>query len=152
MGIKHTDLPGGHTQGVLPPAFAKGSTTAKPMPRGAPRQRHSGQGVRAVEVIDDALYDFYSSSLATGNDAISVAAYNPARRYLEIQNTGGVEILLGFGVTPRVSTNFSETQAIRLPAGTTVSFPARIVPNNDVFAVSSAAGSLTVLEGIVSQS
>lgn len=137
---RQTDLDQGTTRPVIKRAgFSYGFTQPTNRPPVPP-----GPNPNAPPVIVQArTHKFLSSSFTVGTDVSTVAGMNDARAFLSFQNNGAATIYLAFGVQP--STN-GENSFI-LPVNGYLSFEFDIVPNNEVYAVSSGS-SLTIIEGI----
>lgn len=146
--INQTDLPDSITKPIISrPGYSMGFTRplAERIDSGAapPENRENIQSVYVVA----RPFRFLSGRVFVDGTAVSVVGANVHRRYLALQNTGGVSIFLGFGVYPDLSGNNS----IELPAGSSMIFENNICPNNDVFAVASALCSLGILEGSIDE-
>lgn len=85
----------------------------------------------------------FQSSTRVASTEIQLIAANPTRSYLLIQNTGGNDILLGFGAQPTTSGD----NAIVLPASTQLDFPSGNVPMNEIYVISTGGSTFAVLEG-----
>jgi hypothetical protein len=141
---RQTDLPIDNVRPVTDvPGFSYGFSESRPSD--APPKPTPGIPPRLVELLRP-QYRFTSSRLFTSPSVISALGANAKRRYLMLQNTGGITIYLGFGANPTLTGD----QAIELPAGIAITFENEAVPNNDIFAVSSAQSSLAILEGSIS--
>lgn len=90
-----------------------------------------------------AMTNMRSSQFFVGTIPMVVSAASQGRNYLLIQNTGLVDVWLGFGSTPSTSGQ----GAVLLAAGTSIDFPSGIVPNNEVYAVCAGASSIQILDG-----
>lgn len=106
-------------------------------------QRYSGK----PRIIDTPQHDFKSFGVTVGTKARNILGYSKTRRYLLLQNNGGTPIYLGFGITPEVK----GVGAIEVPAGTQYEFPAGVVPNSEVNAISTGTNKLDINEGSIIQ-
>lgn len=84
-----------------------------------------------------------TTRVATSLTAILIVAASEKRNYLLIQNTGTVDIMLGFGSTPNVTGD----NAVILTVGTQIDFSAGIVPNNEIYAVSVGQSFANIIDG-----
>lgn len=106
---------------------------------------HGGTGALPKHsVAPIAITTMRTSKVLT--DAVSkvVVSASSGRNYLLLQNTGAVDIFLGFGCTPNVNGD----GAITLAVGNVLSFDAGVVPNNEINAVSVGQGILNYIDGV----
>jgi len=129
MVLYNSDLPFSSTHAVdNTPSRASGMATSK-IPKGKTQ--------KTLQHI------FVSSNRSIDTSQQSLLAASSSRCYLLIQNTGGLDILLGFGAFPTLD----GANAIVLPPNTQIDFPSGYVPNNEIYAVCSGNGQVAILEG-----
>ena len=115
--------------------------------QGAADQQQSALA-RDARVVDFQTHTFTSRQFTITEESQVIADYNPARRYLFIQNKeGGAQAQLAFG-TLAVSQVGGGFNSVDLPAGTSIEY-AIVCPNNEITAVCLPTTVVTVVEGIV---
>ena len=105
---------------------------------------------RDARTVDFQTHTFRSVQFTVDTTTQILVAFNPARRYLLIQNKAGVgqnQIQLAFG-TSAVSNVSGGFNSIDLPPGTSLDFSG-ICPNNEVEAICLPKSIVVVLEGLV---
>lgn len=126
---QQNDIQGNHS--VAKPSrslgFTSGGTGALP--------KHSVAPIAATTMRSFRVF--------TALDSKPVVSASGNRGYLFLQNTGTVDIFLGFGCMP--STNGDG--AVILAVGTSMSWDSGVVPNNEINAVSVGQGSISIIDG-----
>lgn len=89
------------------------------------------------------LTKMVSSRVFVNTSVLLICAASQNRNYLLIQNNGTSDVFLGFGSFP----NVDGSNAMLLSPGTQYDFSSGIVPNNDVYAISTASNSVSINEG-----
>lgn len=132
--MKQTDLDSNHTRSNQPPSrsygFAQSNT---PSVRRNPAHPQGTQTLTRMQ----------STRVFVNTDPQVIVAASSNRNYLLIQNNGTSDVLLGFGVIP----NLDGSNAMVLASGSQYDFSSGIVPNNEVYAVSSASNSISINDG-----
>ena len=140
-----TSLPDEYTEpAVQQPAYSTGLNPVRSgkQPSGNTYGVPGSQGARVV-FVRQPLHRFISSTVTTSANARVILGKNSTRRYVQLQNTGAVNVFVGFGTTP----NINGANSILLPPGIALTFEDGICPNNEVSVISATSGRLGVLEG-----
>lgn len=121
--------------------FSYGLTPSVPLEQ-RPEQPPSSPSV----TIDTRGHRFLSSTqiIDTTQNKVIVGS-NELRRYLSFYNQGAVTVWLGFGIVP----NLLGQNAFPLLAGAYFGFENGVVPNNEIYAIASAACTVTIVEGMI---
>lgn len=96
-------------------------------------------------VTDFRQHNFNSRTIVVGASAEIIVGANELRRFLAFQNNGTAPVVLGFDSPPDINGN----NGFLLAVNGYLSFEYGIVPNNAVWAISSIAVNVTVIEGTV---
>ncbi len=131
-----TGLPSDQQHSIHEPSSHHGMTTRQDTVLPPPKPR--------VMRTDTLQHKMVSSTRDTTTTSIRLLGANTKRRYLLIQNTGASKVFLGFNVIPGVN----GANGTELPAGSQIDFSNGIVPNGTVNAISQAASTLSILEGV----
>lgn len=138
---RQTDLPQDVTRPLQEkPIFSTGFSRTSNVPLRARKPRNT----RYVEEVAQ-QYRMKSSTVFVGTTVLTILAASESRRYLLLQNQSPVDILIGFGTTPSLTQGIG----VLLLAGTQLSFENKVVPNNDIEAVSPAQSRLAIIEGSI---
>jgi len=120
--------------------FATGFSVNRPQP-----VRPEQPTDQPARVTDFRQHRFNSRTVLVNTVVQTIVGSNELRRFLSFQNNGAATVFLGFGVPSSVT---GENSFI-LAAGGYLSFEFGICPNNEIWAVSTASITVTVIEGQV---
>ena len=138
---RQTSLPDALTRNEgIGTGFATGFSVNRPQP--VRPEQPTNQPAR---VTDFCQHRFNSRTIIIDAQSIAVIGYNELRRFLSFQNNGASDVFLAFGVPANVSGNDSFV----LPSGGYLSFEFGIVPNNEIWAVSTISTTITIIEGSI---
>ena len=141
MKRRQSSLPKMLTQNAgVGTGFAYGFSHSAPLPV-RPEQ---SENVPA-QTTDFRQHRFNSRNFIVSQVPEIIAGSNELRRFLSFQNNSGVTVFLAFGLPA----NTNGQNSFRLAANGYLSFEFGIVPNNEIWAVSTASADITVIEGSI---
>lgn len=120
--------------------FAYGFTANEPIPV----RPEAGENVPA-QPIDFRQHRFNSRTVSINTVVQQIAGANELRRFLAFQNNGAATVFLAFGIPA----NVTGENSFVLPVNGYLSFEYGIVPNNEIYAVSTVSVNVTVIEGSI---
>ena len=138
---RQTSLPEALTRNEgIGTGFATGFSANRPQPV-RPEQPEN----QPVRVTDFRQHHFNSRTVIVNTDVQVISGSNELRRFLSFQNNGALTVFLGFGIPPSVTGD----NAFSLPANGYLSFEFGIVPNNEIYCLSTGVTNITVIEGMI---
>lgn len=138
---RQTSLPEALTRNEgIGTGFATGFSVNRPLPV-RPEQPEN----QPARVTDFRQHRFNSRTYTVGTDAAQIVGANELRRFLSFQNNGGATVFLAFGIQASVT---GENSFV-LPINGYLSFEFGIVPNNEIWAISTTSVNITVIEGSI---
>ena len=88
---------------------------------------------------------FLSRTVIVGTEPIAIIGSNELRRFISFQNNGGALVFLGFGIP----VDITGMNAFELDINGYLSFEFGIVPNNEIWAVSTVDVTVSIIEGSI---
>lgn len=138
---RQTSLPEALTRNEgIGTGFATGFSANRPQP--VRPEQPTNQPARVTDFRQH-LFNSRTSIVSAISQVIS--GHNERRRFLAFQNNGATNVFLGFG-TP---SNITGENSFILPANGYLSFEFGIVPNNEIWAVSTISTTITIIEGSI---
>ena len=103
---------------------------------------HISKTMNEVKKVRFEPVRFNSNAIEVGTNSNQILGRNDYRRFLAFQNQGAFPIYISFG---RMAEN--NANALLIPAGGYFSIETGVVPNNEIYAISTAQAVICVIEG-----